>query len=68
MSSCIPWLSRFYTASNDGDCGNVDTESVSSVDSGGSEKSCPRHDVAEDHRRRRRWLRRGSRDPVQRSE
>lgn len=61
----------FYTASNDGDCGNVDTESVSSaesVGSSGSEKSCPRHDDVEDQRRRRRWLRRGSQDPVQRSE
>jgi len=56
MSSCIPWLSSFYTSSDAGDCGKVDCDSV---DSGDSDKSCPSQDSAEDNRRQRRWLRRG---------
>jgi hypothetical protein len=53
MSSCIPWLSKIYTTSDIGDCGNVDTDSDNSV------KSCPSEDSEEDRRRRQRWLSRG---------
>ena len=53
MSSCIPWLSKIYTTSDKGDCGNVDDDSDRSV------KSCPSEDSEEDRRRRRRWLNRG---------
>jgi len=53
MSSCIPWLSKFYTTSDTGDCGNVDTDSDRSV------QSCPSQDSEEDRRIRRRWLNRG---------